>query len=414
MERRNAHPVPSGMCGGLPAFRVGCFTLAALVSATLTAGVREQAERLHSRITGVPPSAEMLASLESLIADGQAEAAAALAVEQPEFYSVTLKRLATPWTNEEQTVFAPLNDYSATIIGTVRDEHDFREILYTDRIYTGGTTGLTPYSTSDNQHYEQLEASGRSLKDALVAVPQSSVNGLPAEAAAGVMTSRAGAKAFFIAGTNRAMLRFTFLNHLCQDMEQMKDSTRSADRIRQDVSRSPGGDSRLFLNNCLGCHAGMDPLAQAYAYYEYDYDADNDPDGINGQLVYNQSGQTDPDTGTRVQAKYHINADTFKYGYVTPDDRWDNYWRAGKNAAAGWSESLPGAGNGAASLGQELSHSGYFASCQVTHAFKAMCLRAPETPQDQSKLQDIIARFQASNYNYKQAFIDSAVYCMGE
>ena len=84
------------------------------------------------------------------------------------------------------------------------------------------------------------------------------------------MTTRAAAAAFFVAGTNRAMFRFTLLNHLCNDLEQVKDSSYSPDRIRQDVSRSPGGDSRLFLNSCIGCHNGMDPMAQAFAYYNFD------------------------------------------------------------------------------------------------------------------------------------------------
>ena len=73
------------------------------------------------------------------------------------------------------------------------------------------------------------------------------------------MTSRAAAQSFFIAGTNRAMFRFTVLNHMCRDLEEIHDTTRPPDRIRQDVSRSPGGDARLFLNNCVGCHSGMDP-----------------------------------------------------------------------------------------------------------------------------------------------------------
>ena len=99
----------------------------------------------------------------------------------------------------------------------------------------------------------------------------------PPAATAGVMTTRAAAKAFFIDGTNRAMFRFTLLNHMCDDLEQVKDITRVPDRIRQDVSRSPGGDSRLFLNNCIGCHSGMDPLAGAFAYYDYVYDVDDRP-----------------------------------------------------------------------------------------------------------------------------------------
>ena len=68
------------------------------------------------------------------------------------------------------------------------------------------------------------------------------------------------------------MFRFTLMNHMCMDMEQVHDTSIAPDRIRQDVSRSPGGDSRVFLNNCIGCHAGMDPLAQAFAYYNFDDD----------------------------------------------------------------------------------------------------------------------------------------------
>ena len=99
---------------------------------------------------------------------------------------------------------------------------------------------------------------------------QSSLNGLPPAATAGVITSRAASEAFFIDGTNRAMFRFTLLNHLCRDMEQVHDTSRPPDRIRQDVTRSPGGDSSVFLNNCVGCHNGMDPMAQAFAYYDFD------------------------------------------------------------------------------------------------------------------------------------------------
>ena len=114
------------------------------------------------------------------------------------------------------------------------------------------------------------------------------------------------------------MFRFTMINYLCNDMPQVMDITRPPDRIRQDVSRSPGGDSRVFLNNCIGCHAAMDPMAQAFAYYNYD------PTAL--QLVYTP-GQT--------QAKYHINTGNFPYGFVTPDDSWNNRWRYRAECAAG-------------------------------------------------------------------------------
>lgn len=144
----------------------------------------------------------------------------------------------------------------------------------------------------------------------LVSTTQSATTGLPAEATAGVMTTRAAAKAFFKDGTNRAMFRFTLMNHMCTDLEGVADITRAPDRIRQDVSRSPGGDSRLFHNNCVSCHSGMDPLAQAFAYYNYQYDVDNDPDGERGALQYNAQGQTDPVTGTVFKRSIALTATT--------------------------------------------------------------------------------------------------------
>ena len=139
------------------------------------------------------------------------------------FYSVTLKNFATPWTNRDQTVFAPLNDYTATVIGIVRDNKDFRGMLSDDIVYVG--SGVTPgYSPTDNAHYEALESNNADLRAVLVEQAQSSLNGLPPAATAGIITSRAAAEAFFIDGTNRAMFRFTLLNHLCRDMEQMHDT----------------------------------------------------------------------------------------------------------------------------------------------------------------------------------------------
>ncbi len=63
--------------------------------------------------------------------------AAAIATQAPSFYNVTLKNLVIPWTNRDQTVFAPLNDYAATVIGMVRDNVPFNTALSADLLYTG-------------------------------------------------------------------------------------------------------------------------------------------------------------------------------------------------------------------------------------------------------------------------------------
>jgi hypothetical protein len=344
----------------------------------------------------------VLQQMTNSIAAGDPAAAADVAMDNSAFYNVTLKNFAAPWTNRDQSVFVPLNDYVATVIGMIRDDVPFNTLLSADLQYVG-RSGVVPAgpSPSNNDHYEQLEANNVSLRDELVAVTQSSINGLPSTATAGVMTSRAAAKAFFIAGTNRAMFRFTLLNHMCNDMEQMHDPTLAPDRIRQDVSRSPGGDSRLFLNNCVGCHTGMDPMAQAFAYYNYPDVEDDQP----GAIEY---------TPGRVQPKYFNNDLNFPQGYRTPDDRWTNYWREGQNAYLGFDPGLPGEGFGAKSLGQELGNSYAFAQCQVKKVFRAVCLRDPSDAADRGAVDQIVNSFRTTGYNMKQVFADTAVHCMGQ
>ncbi|MEW9796534.1 hypothetical protein AB1N33_00125 [Alteromonas lipolytica] len=387
----------------------------ALTVTGAVAGPREQAARMHDRLAGVPASEAVLSAMQLEIEAGNAVAAAYIAMENPAFYNTTLKTWAAPWTNEAFDKFVPLNDYIATVIGMVRDDVDFRQVLSGDILYVGENgLGLPAYSNSNNVHYQAMEDQVVDLSEHLVRTAQSSVTGLPAEATAGVMTTRAAARAFFIDGTNRAMFRFTLINHLCTDLEGVADITRPPDRIRQDVSRSPGGDSRLFHNNCVSCHSGMDPLAQAFAYYDYDYDADADPDGDFGALAYNRAGQTDPVTGLRVQEKYWINSNNFVHGYITTDDGWDNYWRSGPNYNLGWSDSLPGSGNGAKSMGEELANSRKFASCQVTKVFKEVCLRSPQDASDRDQITQMTDDFTAGGYRIKSVFAQAASYCKGE
>lgn len=388
-----------------------------LAATDANAGSREQALQIHNRVAGVPPTEAVLLQMAAQIDAGQTAEAVKIAMNNEGFYSVTLKNMATPWTNRDQTVFAPLNDYVATVIGLVRDNADFRTLLYDDVLYTSNASGLPAYSVSNNSHYEAIENQGVSLKDTLVRRSQSSLNGLPADATAGVITSRAAAKAFFIAGTNRAMFRFTLLNHLCRDLEQVHDTSLVPDFIRQDVSRSPGGDSRVFLNNCIGCHNGMDPMAKAYAYYDYEFDINGDPDGINGAIHYNGEGTLDADTNSRVEKKYRINSSTFKPGYVTTNDDWLNYWRKGQNSYLGWgwnSPTLTGSGTGAKSMNMELAHSKAFASCQVEKVFQNVCLRKPGDVTDRAKIEEFTQNFAANNYQLKQVFIDTANYCKGQ
>jgi hypothetical protein len=378
--------------------------LAVLLSAMFVlpanAGYREQAKQMHDRLAGVPPTNIVLQQMEDAInpaLPGNANTAADIAMQNENFYNVTLKNFAAPWTNRDRSIFVPLNDYVATVIGMIRDDLPFNTLLTDDITYIGrdGVVPAAP-SANNNDHYEQLEANHINLRDELQFVQQSSINGIPSTATAGVITSRAASEAFFIAGTNRAMFRFTLLNHLCNDMEQLHDPRVTPDRVRQDVSRSPGGDSRLFLNSCIGCHTGMDPMTQAFAYYNYDE--------ASGALEY---------TPGNVQPKYFNNDLNFPQGFRTPDDSWDNYWRKGQNSYLGFDVLLTGSGQGAKSLGQELANSQAFAACQVKKVFRTVCLRSPEDAPDRIKVDEIVSTFRGTGYRMKQVFADTAVYCMG-
>lgn len=362
------------------------------------AGPREQAKRIHDRLAGVPPTEAVLQLMEAEVDPGQpgsAIDAAFRAMDNANFYNVTLKNFAAPWTNEAQSVFVPLNDYIATVIGMIRDDVPFNTLLSADILYVGPGT-LPPYSNFNNDHYVQLEAQSLDMMTSLQQTTQSAVTGLPPSGTAGIWTTRAAAEAFFVAGTNRAQFRFTMLNHLCNDMEQVRDLQISPDRIRQDVSRSPGGDSRIYLNNCMGCHTGMDPLAGAFAYYTFNE--------TTGSIEY---------TPGTVQPKYVQNDTNFEAGYRTTDDSWANYWREGQNRFLGWDTNLPGSGNGAKTMGQELANSDAFASCQVKNVFTAVCLREPENSADRLQVSQMVTSFKAG-YRMRQTFAEAAVYCMGQ
>ena len=82
------------------------------------AGPREQAARIHDRLAGVPADEATLSSMAATL-PGNPTAAANIAMNNPNFYSVTLKNFAAPWTNRDQNAFVPLNDYTALVMGMV-------------------------------------------------------------------------------------------------------------------------------------------------------------------------------------------------------------------------------------------------------------------------------------------------------
>lgn len=372
-----------------------------LVSMNVLAGPKEQAWKVHNRIAGVPPvkvgTSDPLAEMTSLIEGGRPEEAVEVAMRNKNFYNVVLKNWVKPWSNREQTSRAELNDFTATILGMIKDEVPFNQVLSGDILYTiqYNNTDGTPstYSFTDNNHYRNAENRNIDLSTLLMRQTQSALTGLPANAVAGVLTTRAAGEAFYSAGTNRRVNRFTFMNFLCHDYEALHDINLPQDRVRRDVERNPGGDSRTFLNKCVGCHAGQDGLGGAYAFYDF----------VGGRLVY---------TPGIVVTKMNHNV-YFKDGFVTTDDSWVNYWSTGQNQSKLQFAGVgPIRGNGVKSLGQMLTGSKGFSQCMAKKVFQLVCMKDPINTDDVALMKTLADKFEASNYNMKDLIINTSVGCI--
>ena len=380
------------------------FTLGIVSASVSFAGPREQAKRMHDRLAGVPPTEAVLAEMAALI-PAQPVQAALMATNHPSFINTTIKDWATPWTNRDQSVYRDLNDSTATVMGFVRDNRPFNEILSADIVYIGSAAATDEaYSVTDNDHYVDLQNRRRDFSDTsvLISSSQSALNNqLGAGQTAGILTTRGYAEAFLVAGTNRAAVRFATLNFMCMDMENFRDRTAYPNRVRQDVDRSPGGDSNIFMNDCLTCHAGMDGLAGAFAYYDFSEIVEDE----GPQLVY---------TAGQVQPKYLQDAGVFRTGFETTTDSWVNYWRSGPNSWVGWNGPNGGVGSGAKSFGVEIASTRQFSECQVKKVFEKVCHRSPNGPADEQAVTNIANSFEQNSYSIRQVFAETAVHCMGQ
>lgn len=369
-----------------------------LISLPVFAGPKEQAYKLHNRIAGVPPvkvgTNDPLSEMTSLIQGGRPEEAVEVAMRHKNFYNVVLKNWIKPWSNREQTSRADLNDFVATVIGVVRDEVPFTEVLHGDILYTinYNNTDGTPsvYSYMNNDHYKNAELRNIDLSTALMRQTQSALTGLPANAVSGVLTTRAAGEAFYSAGTNRRINRFTFMNFLCHDYEALHDVNLPDYRVARDVERNPGGDSRTYKNKCVGCHAGQDGLRGAYAFYDF----------VGGKLVY---------TPGTVVTKMNHNV-YYSAGFVTVDDNWVNLWATGQNAKLGWRGAT--SGNGVKSIGQMFSRSQAFSQCMAKKVFQMVCMKEPINTDDVALVKTYAERFETSNYNLKDLIVNTSVGCI--
>ena len=362
--------------------------LLTLVSSGAFADSWKTALQLHNRLTGVPPSRDVLRKMSLLIESNQVELAAHEAMENKYFYNIVLKNWVKPWTNEDQTNRVAFNDYVATIIGLIRDDVPFSRVLHGDILYTVGVGDIAAYSPSSNDHYKEAEEKHVDLKENLAVATQSALNGI--SDTAGVITSRASGEAFFSDGTNRAMTRYTFMNFLCKDFEDLHDVNIPDFRVRKDIDRKPGNDSRTFKNKCVGCHAGQDALGGAFSYFDF----------VDGAVTHTP--------GTVVEKINRNNL--YSQGFHTTNDSWLNLWSTGQNASLGWKGLQQG--SGAKSLGNMLSQSKAFSRCMVEKSYKLVCLNDAKNVLSESEIDQYASMFETTmGQRMKDLFSKMASLC---
>jgi hypothetical protein len=366
------------------------------LSTTGLADEKDQAYRLHNRLTCEAPSRDVLDQMTDFIKKGDSEGAAKIAAQNRGFLECTVKQWCSSQTNKDQKINVKLNDYCATVIGGLRDGKPFGELLYSDIIYMAdpnkfnGASPLPPYSPANNDHYVALDNSGADLAEVLVEKKQSELSQI--EKASGLLTTRAFGEAFLSLGTNRRAVRFSMINYLCTDLEQMMDTTRPDTMVGRDVERNPGSDASTYNNKCKGCHAGQDFFRGAWAFYDFD--------ATSKKVVYSPG---------IVVKKYNINP-SFPNGYFTTSDAWVNNWIEGQNAKFGWPQSITN-GNGVASFGEMLSKTEEFNTCMAKRTFKTVCLKDPTDDTDIKIVSELAADFKANNQNLKNLFIKTAIRC---
>ena len=376
---------------------------------------------LFRRLAGVTPDEDdpQLAEMENHLAVGDFESAAAVATDTPEFYNITVKDFATKMSNLEQSVDTPLNDFVATVIGSVRDGIPAYEMLTENYYYhargsTNNANDLVDDIITSNRHYQQLDQMDVELHEVLereegqkILNPGGNVEVL--DDSGGLMTTRGWMAAHAQAGTNRRLVEYAFKIFLCSPIETWASTSNPDNRIGPDVARLPADE---YLNKCKSCHSGMDALRPATAHfdfsdnfikYRYTYNMDpdpEDPDTLNVPV---------PSDERLVPSKFRRASGNFAGGYRVRNDEWLNY---ASSSRFGWRSRTEG--RGMKQFAQLVAQSEQFSRCMVRRVFQSVCRRSPDD-NEANMIQNLAVDFEQNNYQLKDLFVKVATQpqCIG-
>lgn len=343
------------------------------------------AKRLFRRLTGVPIllTDPRLSQMAGLIAEGRAREAAAIATEDSNFYQVTVKNLAAELSSKNETPYIGLDDFQATFIGTVRDEIDARSLLTGNYLYK---SPIGVASRRDNKSYDAVDDQHLDYKSILMKQEPQWTGDEAMRNHAGLMTTRAWGWNYD-AGTNRRAVVNAFSRFLCKPIGLWKVPYLDEDSIARDVDRNPGGNPKVFQDQCRTCHASQDPMRDAFSSLDF----------LNGDLIELPPGRAAP--------KYRRGTTTYPQGHVTVDDHWVNPIAKFK-PELGFDPDMT-SGQGVEEFGRMLAHSKAFNSCMAQRVFSSVCQRQPGR-EDDALIAGLASSFESGGHNLKKLFQETA------
>lgn len=386
-----------------------------------------RAQEIFNRITGVktPLFNPVLDTMAAKIRAKDSIGAAALATQDPNFYNITVRDWAAKMSNRDETINVALNDFTATIIGAVRDNLDFRRLLYDDIVYKADPTKASVPNNIEldiiksNNHYEALSNQRFDLSKVLMPTTQVLWDGkkvVPMPIPAGLLTTRQWLAAHTVAGTNRRAVEYTFREFLCSPISSVADANGPDDVVGRDIDRFPGGSHAKYTTTCRACHTIMDGFRPAYGYITFSNNMVKH--GFVSPAVTSDAEESSSagmwQNPPFIAQKMNHNESVFPEGRITSDDKWVNNAVNGANEAVfGWSATK--SGKGIKEFGKLVASSKQFPLCMAQRVFKTVCKREP-IDADNAMITDAVKQFTTTkSYSLRYLFerIVSSKECLG-
>lgn len=364
-------------------------------------------QRLSTKVSLQHPD---ILKMKSLIEQNKLKEAALVATESDNFYNVVIRDFAAKMSNRELDPSAPLNDFTATIIGIARDDIDAREMLTGDFYYSGLKSSPLAEVERDivrsNTHFQNMDSNFTNLRKALFKHPKQRaiVTGNLAELpdAAGVITSRAFMSAHAGGGTNRRLVEFSFNQFLCSEIDEWKTGTEWS-YIGRDIPRG-----EPFSTKCSLCHGPMDAMRPAFAYVDFIQLSATDG-ALNYKKIYND---TNDSVEKFIPDKFRRASEAAPGGHKVRDSVWENLTEISpKNADYfKWRSAMNG--QGMKDFGKMLSESRAFSKCMAKRAFETVCYES--FPQDKALLERLADKFEEKSqgknaYSLKNLFSEIVI-----